>query len=66
MKRMICLLFIICLLIVCCMAGCDSDDDYPAGFEECFRCKGAGMVNEGFIDFETCPTCRGSGMLDSH
>lgn len=40
--------------------------DYPYGYEQCFRCKGSGLVNNGFIDFNTCPVCRGSGMVDSH
>ena len=44
----------------------DSGNDYPYGMEECFRCGGSGLVNEGFLDFETCPVCGGGGMLDSH
>ena len=66
MKKRMLLIFIACLLVVGCLSGCTPDDDYPRGYEACYRCKGAGMVNEGFIDFETCPVCRGSGMVHSH
>lgn len=65
MKK-VALLAIACLMLVGCFSGCSSEDDYPYGYEKCFRCQGSGLVNEGFIDFKTCPTCKGSGMLDSH
>lgn len=58
--------FLIIGLIGACNGGDSSSDDYPYGYEKCFRCNGSGLVNQGFIDFETCPVCRGSGMLDSH
>lgn len=66
MAKKILLILLVCLLLVVCIAGCDSSNSYPAGYEACFRCNGAGLINDGFIDFKTCPTCRGSGMLDSH
>lgn len=65
MKKVV-LIVIAFLLLISCFSECSSSRDYPYGYEECFRCQGSGLVNEGFIDFNTCPTCRGSGMLDSH
>ena len=62
------IVFVFLFLLGSCSKGCNngSNNKYGYGYEECFRCHGAGMVNEGFLDFKTCPTCRGSGMLDSH
>ena len=55
------------ILVASCSKSCGNGGrDYPYGYEECFRCKGSGLVNQGFIDLKTCPTCKGSGMLDSH
>ena len=49
------------------IANSDSNsNDYPYGFDACYRCKGSGLINQGFVDLKTCPVCKGSGMLDSH
>ncbi len=46
-----------------CGAACTDSSEYPGGYMECYKCDGAGLVNEGFFDLETCPVCRGSGMV---
>ena len=64
-KNILCILLVVALCVAI-FVGCTSGNKYPYGYEECFRCQGSGLINEGFIDFKTCPTCKGSGMLDSH
>ena len=64
MKRIL-VFVVVCFLLIGVFSGCGSSD-YPYGYEECFTCKGSGLVNTGFFNPKTCPTCKGSGMLDSH
>lgn len=63
-----CLGWVIVLVLLYLLGSCFNDGGSSSGYgsEKCFRCKGAGMVNEGFLDFQTCSTCGGSGILDSH
>ena len=56
----ICLaIMVLFTLFVHMMPGGTSDNDNDG---KCYRCHGAGMVNNGFLDFDTCPACRGTGI----
>lgn len=59
------IIFVILLIIGSCSGDGGSSSNYPYGYEQCPRCDGAGMVNDGFADFNTCRLCGGSGMIDS-
>lgn len=53
--------------ITSCTNSCESSGKgHSYGTEECFRCHGSGLINDGFINFKTCPVCHGSGIVDSH